>query len=259
MNKITVTAQMIVRNEDQFVGFAIQSVLPFVDKFLIMDTGSTDKTTKIIKGFESPKIIFEERGATTPEKLIDLRKELIAKTETDFFLLVDGDEIWPKSNIQKLMGSLDLLPDGKIVIYCRTRNAVGDVYHYLPEDAGRYQFQGKTGHFTMRMFRNVRGLSVEGTYPLETYTLQGRSLNDWDEKIQFVDTWYLHATHLKRSSSHDEVIGFRSQKIETGIKFLPNEIPEVFTQKQPRRSFLFEIGTAVLTPLKALKRSYAKV
>lgn len=259
MNKITVTAQMIVRNEDQFVVFAIRSVLPFVDKFLIYDTGSTDKTVEIIKSFNSTKIIFEEKGKTSPENLVALRNEQIKRTDTDFFLLVDGDEIWPKNNLGKMLGSLAEMPVEKIAAYCHTRNAVGDIYHYLPESSGGYRFQGKTGNFAMRAFRNVSGIKVDGVYPLETYTFNGKPLNDWDEKLQFVDTWYLHATHLKRSSSSDKVAGFRSQKIETGISFLPDEIPEIFVENQPKRSFLFEAVAAVLTPLKAIKRIYAKV
>lgn len=250
---------MIVANEDQYIGFAINSVLPFVDEFIIFDTGSTDKTVEIIKSFNSPKIIFEEKGQVTPQQLVELRNEQIKKTKTDFFILVDGDEIWPKDNFLKLLTSLETMPSDKIAVYCRTRNAVGDIYHYLPESSGGYQFQGKTGNFAMRAFCNIPDLKVDGIYPLETYTFNGKALNNWDEKLQFVDTWYLHATHLKRSTSDDKVAGFRSQKIEKGIEFLPNEIPEVFTEKQAKRTFLFEIMAAVLTPLKALKRIYAKV
>jgi len=41
---MNITAQMVVKNEENFVWFAIKSVLPYVKKFLITDTGSTDNT-----------------------------------------------------------------------------------------------------------------------------------------------------------------------------------------------------------------------
>ncbi len=260
MKKVTVTAQMIVANEDQFLGFAISSVLPFVDQLIIFDTGSTDKTVEIIKSFSSPKIIFEEKGPANPQQLVTLRNEQIKRTKTDFFMLLDGDEIWPENNLMKFLQSLDTMPQDKIAVYCRNRNAVGDIYHYLPENAGKYQFEGKTGHFTMRAFRNIPGLKVDGTYPLETYKYNGNSLNDWNEKLFFVDTWYLHATHLQRSSSSKKIAGFRSRKIENGIKFKQEELPEAFLlNPQPKRSILFELAAAIITPLKVIKRLYAKV
>lgn len=260
MKKVTVTAQMIVANEDRFIGFAISSVLPFVDQLIIFDTGSTDKTVEIIKSFNSPKIIFEEKGSTNPQQLVTLRNEQIKLTKTDFFILVDGDEVWPKENLEKLLESLGTMPVDKIAVYCRTRNAVGDIYHFLPESSGKYQFEGKTGHFTMRAFRNIPGINVEGTYPLETYKYKGTSLNDWNEKLFFADTWYLHATHLQRSSSSKKIAGFRSQKIETGLILKKDEIPQVFlTNPQPKRSILFELAAAIITPLKIIKRLYAKI
>ena len=182
MSKISITGHMIVKNEDQFAGFALRSVLPYLDKIFVYDTGSTDKTVEIIKKISSPKIVFEEKGIVNPAKLVELRREQIERTETNFFMLIDGDEIWPEKNIEKLIQALVMMPKEKIAVYCRTRNAVGDIYHYLP-NAGEYKFEGRHGHFNMRVFRHISGLTVEGIYPLETYSYQRKSLNNWDEKL----------------------------------------------------------------------------
>ena len=58
MNKIIV--HCLVANEERFVWYALQSVLPYVDQVMVWDTGSTDKTVEIIKAIKSPKIIFKE-------------------------------------------------------------------------------------------------------------------------------------------------------------------------------------------------------
>lgn len=259
MNRQAITVHMVVKNEDQFIWFALMSVLSFVDKILIYDTGSTDKTVEIIKSIKSPKIIFEEKGKVSLTELVKLRNEQIQKTKTEFFMILDGDEIWPKANIKKSLFDLKNLPAGKIAIYCRTRNVVGDIYHYLSENTGNYKFQGRKGHYNMRFFRNISGISVSGIYPFEEYIYRGRLLNDWDEKLYFFDTWYLHVTHLRRSSNSQKISGFRARKIEMGILSKKEEIPEVFLNNLPaKRSLIYEIMASVLTPLKEIKRILQK-
>ena len=257
--KSNITGHMMVRNEDQFIRFAVLSVLPFLDQLIIFDTGSTDNTVQIIKSFNTNKIILEEKGIVTPVEYTKLRQEMIDRTKTEFFILIDGDEIWPEKSLSKLVSDLKTLPKEKVAVYCRTRNAVGDIYHYLPEEAGGYKFQGKKGNFAMRGFRKATGLTVEGTYPLEIFKFQGRALNDWDDRLFFSDTWYLHVTHLKRSSSPQKIAGFRAKKMENGILLENKDLPEVFKlHPQPRRSKLFDLIAMILTPLKEIKR-YAKV
>ena len=39
-----------------------------------------------------------------------------------------------------------------------------------------------------------------GEYPLETYIFAGKPIQDMPARLEFIDTWYLHTTHLKRSS-----------------------------------------------------------
>ena len=58
-----ITAHCLIKNEENFVWYAIKSVVDFVDKIIVFDTGSTDKTVELIKKLaeEYPeKIIFEE-------------------------------------------------------------------------------------------------------------------------------------------------------------------------------------------------------
>jgi glycosyltransferase involved in cell wall biosynthesis len=55
-----ITVHMVVKNEDQWIWYSIQSVLQYVDKILITDTGSTDHTVEIIKSIKSPKLIKSE-------------------------------------------------------------------------------------------------------------------------------------------------------------------------------------------------------
>lgn len=262
MEKTGITVHCIVCNEDHFIWFALKSVLPYADKIIVFDTGSTDRTVAAIAAISDKKIIFTEKGAASREKLPLLRQEMITQTVTPFFLILDGDEIWPEASIEKMVDATKNLPKEKIAIVCRTRNCVGDVWHYSPEDAGRYNLAGQKGHLAMRLFRNVPGLSVSGRYPLESYMYGGKSLNDQQNRLEFLDVWYLHATHLTRSSSNKLVLGFRQQKLETGIKMKREELPEILFKNRPsfvpdpleHRSFWYDLAAKFVTPIKQAMR-----
>ena len=62
--KKTLTAHMMLCNEERWCWYAIMSVIDHVDHMIIFDTGSTDRTVEIVKGIlveprYSQKIIFE--------------------------------------------------------------------------------------------------------------------------------------------------------------------------------------------------------
>jgi glycosyltransferase involved in cell wall biosynthesis len=42
------TVHCLIKNEENFIFYAIKSVVDFVDKIIIFDTGSTDKTVAIV-------------------------------------------------------------------------------------------------------------------------------------------------------------------------------------------------------------------
>ena len=58
---------MVVRDEEEYIEMAIESVLPYVKGIYILDTGSEDDTLSIIRSFNSSKIIVEERPFTSKE------------------------------------------------------------------------------------------------------------------------------------------------------------------------------------------------
>ena len=59
MSKIRITAHMMVKNEARFVWYSIMSVLDYVDRIRIWDTGSNDGTVEIIES-----LIKEYKGNT---------------------------------------------------------------------------------------------------------------------------------------------------------------------------------------------------
>lgn len=198
-----ITLHTIVKNEDRFVKSALVSALASKDvkRALVWDTGSIDNTVKEILSIKDLRIEFMEKGNVSRRQLISLRNEQLKMTKTPWILLVDGDEIWPENNLNKLISAIKECAPETIALVCRTRNVAGNFYHYLPESKGHYQIGPWSGHLNIRAIRNAPGLDVKGEYPNEWYELNGKKIQDQPEKLEFVDTWYLHLTHIKRSGS----------------------------------------------------------
>lgn len=265
-----ITGHCVVRNEDIWVWYALKSVLPFCEQILVYDTGSSDKTVERIKSLSSPKIILEEKGVVDAQGLVDLRKEQIESTQTDWFLVIDGDEIWPEENIKKIIVAANTSSKETVAIFNRVRNCIGDVYHYLPESTGRYKIAGVEGNLNIRLIKKTPDLSIKGRYPLEAYTINGKPIQDFPERLVFVNTWLLHASFLKRSSSESNKTSgsFGRKKFwEKGLILADNEIPKVLLGDNPpfdntfqlaKRGKVYEFFAGIIDPLLMFKRCLIK-
>lgn len=229
--KFAVTVNTIVKNEERYIRPAILSVLPYVDKLLVWDTGSGDKTVEIINSIKSRKILFSQKGKVNRTGLVDLRNLQLSFTDTPWLLILDGDEIWPAGNIIKLISAMKQARNDTVALVCKTRNCIGDIYHYLPESYGRYKIGPWHGHLNIRAIRKSDTLKVVGDYPLEAFTYKGLPIQKLVKKLEFVDTWYLHATHLKRSNWLGQLgVIDRMRKYKLlgqSIKMKNEELPEL--------------------------------
>lgn len=239
------TAHILVRNEDQFIKLALQSVLPFVSDYIIYDTGSTDKTQELLKDYQ-----YEKHGLQSPAGITKLRNEMIAKTKTDWFFLLDGDEVWNEQILKNYLEFTLSQPKNILATFLKTRNCVGDIYHYRNDSSGNYEIAGQKGHLNIRAYR--RNLQWTGEYPLE------KCVDTTDRNsLAFFNGYYWHMTHLKRSSSDQKILGFRKTIFDLGTEADKNEIPEVLqNQNFSKRSKIYEIislGAEIFRKLKKLK------
>lgn len=213
------TTHTIIKNEQNWIKPALLSVINQVDEMLVWDTGSTDKTVSIIKSINSPKIKFQEKGLVNRQQLVDLRNQQIQATKTPWFIILDGDEIWPKENLEKLIQAINQAKPTTLALVNRTRNCIKDLDHYLPDSAGHYQIGPWRGHLNIRAIKNTPQLTVAGQYPKEAYLINQTPLQNQPENLEFVDTWYYHTTHLKRTSWwHSLKVIDRLKKFKPGYK-----------------------------------------
>jgi len=108
MHKLTLS--MIVKNEAPNIERCLESVAPFINYYVICDTGSTDNTKEIIKNF------FDKKGI--PGEILDHewsdfgtnRSKAIAACEgkTEWVMMIDADDfITGKLPVDKFDSNLD--------------------------------------------------------------------------------------------------------------------------------------------------------
>lgn len=270
-----VWAHTMVKNEERWLWYAVKSVVEYVDKILLWDTGSTDGTLKIIKSLKSEyqnKISFKEVGNVDKEGFTKVRQQMLDETKSDWFLMLDGDEIWYRDSIlkvtnfiknQKTVGSFE-----SIVV--PTINLVGDVYHYQEQKAGRYRFGDRTGHYNLRAVkRSIPGLHSQGMHGIWGWAdADGNQIQDRNTFKIIENAKYIHASFLQRGGVKErdkEVIkrGIK-RKFEIGLPFpLDFYYPEVFfSMPRPlniaipwqKMNFKFLMRAFFETPLRKFKR-----
>ncbi len=102
----TISVCMIVKNEAERIERAIQSVLPFADEVVVVDTGSTDDTVNIAKKLGAKVGFFQwcDDFAAARNASIDL-------ATGDWIMWLDADDYIPHSEGQKIAKLKGIQPD----------------------------------------------------------------------------------------------------------------------------------------------------
>lgn len=93
-NKPTVCLNMIVKNETDVICRCLESMLPIIDYWVIVDTGSTDGTQAMIKNFMKEKGVPGELHERPWKNFGHNRNEALqlAKGKADYVFFIDADE-----------------------------------------------------------------------------------------------------------------------------------------------------------------------
>lgn len=221
----TITAHCLVKNEENFIWYAVKSVIDFVDKIIIFDTGSKDKTIEIIKTLvrEYPnKIFFEEKGECDKKRHTELRQEMLDRTTTDWFMILDGDEVWTNRAIQEALKEIQ-----KNQVYAVESffyMCVGDVFHT----------HYKKSFKTIRFIKNDK-VNWKNDYGFDTIISKIDTQVITKRGSVLLKNKFWHLTHLPRSNYSKDVFssgGTRSKKVIKTYFLIGKKIlekpPEVF-------------------------------
>lgn len=254
----------IVNNEENFIWFSIMSVVDFVDKILVWDSGSTDKTVEIIKEIikiKGNKIEFREVGLVNKYQFSKMRQKMLDESKCDWILILDGDEIWWEGSIKKLVNEIKIKGDKIDGIVVPMVVPVGDIFHVQEEAAGQYNLLGRKGHLNLRAInRNIPGLHADWPYGKESYFDSDNKLVQERENVIFLEAPYLHVTHLKRSGIKRKNNKFKfelGERVSKDFKFpeslyleYPLIVPSPWTKISGKRKII----SRILTPLRKIKR-----
>ncbi len=108
---ITVSACLIVKNEEKVLSRCLKSLVDLVDEIIIVDTGSVDKTKEIAQEFTDK--IFDFKWI---DDFAAARNFSFSKAAMDYIYVADADEVIDEKNRKKFMDlKYTLLPEIEIV------------------------------------------------------------------------------------------------------------------------------------------------
>lgn len=193
-----VTAHCVIRNEDIWIWYVIQSVLPYVDKLLICDTGSEDKTLEIIDTIKSDKIqvIRKEKltGLEFQAKFTDYKNELIDMTTTPWWFVLDGDEVYHDAAMKNMVEKLSEIP--------KQWNTLSVRMKYFSEHLHKVTSERVIEHYRFVRTGTHRWALGFGQILLTPAPAKNQRLAHWFKQEGW-DFDCFHFSFLQRSSTHD--------------------------------------------------------
>lgn len=94
----TISLAMIVKNEEEVLARCLSTVAPVVDEIIIVDTGSTDKTTELARQFTTHLYDFE-----WVDDFSAARNFAFSKGTCDYLMWLDADDYLKPEDQQKLL------------------------------------------------------------------------------------------------------------------------------------------------------------
>ncbi len=192
-NKTSVSACMIVKNEEEMLPGCLDSIRNWVDEIIIVDTGSTDKTVEIAKSYGA-KVYFQkwENDFSKPRNLS------LSKATCDWIFIIDADEEFVPDKLPELRKALN---NEKFRILSI------DVYNIEPDTGAVSSFLPSN-----RFFRRDAGFYYEGIVHNQLIYEKNEPILRADVKIK----------HYGYNLSHDKMV----KKLARSRQLLEKQIIE---------------------------------
>ncbi len=108
MNPIqSLTPVILVMNDQYFLPYTLKSLSGWFDNYVIYDVGSKDKTSEVIDWFyesekEQSRFYIRKLPFVSTDIQGVFRNSMIAETGTNWYFIVDGDEIYSPEGMKKI-------------------------------------------------------------------------------------------------------------------------------------------------------------
>ncbi len=138
----TISACMIVKNEEKLLPQCLESIKDYVDEIIIVDTGSTDRTVEIAKSYGAK--VYHHPWEDDFSKH---RNQSISYATSEWVFIIDADEVLEKGS-------------GKVMREVIKNNSV-DSYFFVVKSAYN-EGVGMASHNSVRLFQNGKGIHYKG-------------------------------------------------------------------------------------------------
>jgi len=114
-----ITPVVLVCNDEYWLPYALEASKGFFDRYVLYDVGSTDRTREIIQWFmdTTPTAHFYVRMLPMVPPTVQgaFRNSMIAEALTDWYFILDGDEVYTPESYEVILRSVhDLQKERKI-------------------------------------------------------------------------------------------------------------------------------------------------
>ncbi|AZB43221.1 glycosyltransferase family 2 protein [Bacillus sp. FJAT-42376] len=191
----TISLCMIVKNEEDVIGRCLESVKDIVDEIIIVDTGSTDQTKKIVSSFT--KKIFDFKWV---DDFAKARNFSFKKATKEYILWLDADDIFLEEDQKKLSllkKNLDPSVDSVSMFYNLTMDENGKPVMRLRRN---------------RLVKRSRGFKWIG--PVHEYLEVGGHIITSDAAV----------THASIHHDSDRNLRIYENRLKQGEKFSPRDL-----------------------------------
>ena len=110
-NEHTISACMIVKNEEEFLEKCLSSIKDYVNELIIVDTGSTDNTVEISKKF-TDRVYFHP----WENSFSKARNQALQYATGDWIFQIDGDEELMKGSGEKIHQTIKKAEDADLIL-----------------------------------------------------------------------------------------------------------------------------------------------
>lgn len=233
---VTISLCMIVKNEEDVIARCLDSVKDIVDEIIIVDTGSTDNTKEIVKGYTDKVFDFE-----WIDDFSAARNYSFSKATKDFILWLDADDVILEKDREKfkqLKQNLDNKVDAVMMKYNVGFDKNGNVTlsyfrERLSKRINNYQWMEPV-HEYLKVNGNTINSDICITHKKERVAVQGRNLSIYKKNISkgmnlTPRGLYYYARELFYNREYDDAIKHFNKFLDTEEGWVEDNISSCYT------------------------------